>query len=150
MTSDFRPLDGGCECGRVRYRLTAAPRTVHVCHCRQCQRLSGSAFSINAEIRADDLEMIGEAEPELLVVASEATPKGRMWWCPKCATKLYADHYLADENTRYLRVGTLDTGEALPPRAHFFTRSKHPWIVLPPELPAYTTFPNAKDADPAG
>jgi hypothetical protein len=141
MTTSFQPLQGGCECGRIRYRLNSAPRTVHACHCRQCQRLSGSAFSINAEVKVDQIEVIGEAEPELLLVASEATQKGRMWWCVRCATKLWADHYLGAEDTRYLRVGTLDTGEALPPRAHFFTRSKHPWIILPPDLPAYATFP---------
>lgn len=141
MPSGFDPLEGSCECGRIRYRLVAAPRTVHACHCRQCQRLSGSAFSINAEVKAGDIELLGAVEPELLLVASEGSQKGRMWWCSRCATKLYADHHLAPDDTRYLRVGTLDTGESLPPRAHFFTRSKHPWIVLPPDLPAYATLP---------
>src|SRR5579872_5008973 len=97
-TAEFQPLEGGCECGRIRYRLTAAPRTVHACHCRQCQRLSGSAFSINAEVKANEIELLGEAEPELLLVTSEGSQKGRMWWCSRCATKLYADHYLADED----------------------------------------------------
>ena len=150
MNSDFQPLDGGCACGRVRYRLTAAPRTVHACHCRQCQRLSGSAFSINAEIDIRNLDLIGEAPPEVLSVVSEHTQNGRIWRCPKCATKLYSDHFLADEHTRYLHVGTLDQGEALPPRAHFFTRSKHPWIILPPELPTYTTFPHAEESGSSG
>ena len=49
--------EGGCSCGKVRYRLTAEPMFVHCCHCRQCQRITGSAFVINAiiekEIRRD-------------------------------------------------------------------------------------------------
>ena len=55
--------EGGCNCGHVRYRMTSEPLTVNCCHCRMCQRLSGTAFALNAMIEADRIELI-EGEPE--------------------------------------------------------------------------------------
>ena len=49
-------LEGGCACGAVRYRLTSAPMFVHCCHCRDCQRQTGSAFVLNALIEADRVD----------------------------------------------------------------------------------------------
>src|SRR5215475_10243897 len=58
-------LEGGCNCGFVRYRMTSGPIFVNGCHCRMCQRTSGSAFAINAMIEADRVELIGEGVPEI-------------------------------------------------------------------------------------
>lgn len=59
------PLEGGCDCGRVRYRMQTRPLIVHCCHCRWCQRETGSAFALNALIEAERLEHLAE-EPELI------------------------------------------------------------------------------------
>lgn len=131
-------LEGGCSCGRVRYRLTGSPITVNCCHCRQCQRLSGSAFALNAMIEERFIEVLGATEPE--VVSDEGG--GRQWRCPGCNLLLFADHPMMNEDIRILRVGTLDEGEQLAPDAHYFVRSKHPWIALPPDVPAYHALPD--------
>ena len=129
-------FEGGCECGQVRYRLTTAPIFVNCCHCRQCQKLSGSAFAINAMIEADRVELIAGDE----VVADDGTAR-----CPGCGTLLWALHPMFGEALRFVRVGTLDEGEKLPPDAHFFVRSKHPWIPIPAGMPSYETLPGPDD-----
>ncbi len=68
---DRFPLEGGCDCRRVRYRLESAPLFVHCCHCRWCQRESGASFALNAMIEAGRVTLLGE-EPELIDTPSES------------------------------------------------------------------------------
>ncbi len=134
-------LEGGCNCDHVRYRLTSRPIFVNGCHCRLCQRTSGSAFAINAMIEADRVVLIGAGEPEIVLAPGDLPASQTSARCPRCGTSLWGHHHLFGEVIRFVRVGTLDEGEALAPDAHFFTRSKHPWIVLPDGVPAYETLP---------
>ena len=78
-------LTGGCVCGHVRYRMETAPIVVHGCHCRYCQRMSGSAFAVNAMIEADRIILTGEGKPDAIHTAS-ALPAGQMIHrCPRCS-----------------------------------------------------------------
>jgi hypothetical protein len=127
--------EGGCECGAVRYRMTGPPIFVNCCHCRDCQKITGSAFALNALIEADRLELIsGEL----------STDKGASR-CARCQSLLWAEHPDFGERVKFVRVGTLDEGERLAPDAHFFVRSKHPWVVIPEDVPAFETLPGAGD-----
>ena len=131
-------LEGGCACGAVRYRLTDAPMFVHCCHCRDCQRQTGSAFVLNAIIETDRIALLsGDPEP-----APVPTGSGRphdVYRCPACRTALWSD-YGRRPALRFVRTGTLDRPEAVPPDVHIFTRSKLPWIALPPEAPAFAVY----------
>ena len=131
-------IDGGCECGKVRYRLHGPPIFVNCCHCRQCQKLGGSAFALNAMIEADRVEHLSEPE----TVAIEANGAAR---CRECKTLLWGLHPMFGDRIRFLRAGTLDEGERLPPDAHFFVRSKHSWVVLPDGVPCFETLPGEGD-----
>ena len=137
-------LEGGCACGWVRYRMTSAPIFVNCCHCRQCQKISGSAFALNAMIEADRIELIGEGQPEMERAPDARADDPGMARCPRCGTLLWAHHRMTGPKIRFLRAGTLDAGEALAPGAPFFVRSKHPWIALPEGVPAYDTLPQEK------
>lgn len=138
-------LEGGCNCGFVRYRMTSDPIFVNGCHCRLCQRTSGSAFAINAMIEADRVALIGEGAPEI-AHPPENLPAGQTTArCPRCDTALWGHHQMFGEAFRFVHVGTLDAGEALAPDAHFFTRSKHPWVMLPDGVPAFETLPTQDD-----
>lgn len=139
-------MEGGCLCGFVRYRLTSPPMFVNGCHCRMCQKTSGSAFAINAMIEADRVELIGEGEPETVEPPPHLPPGQTGARCPRCGTMLWGHHRMFGEGIRFVYVGTLDEGEHLSPDAHFFTRSKHPWIVLPDGVPVYETLPTDGDA----
>ncbi|TCM21838.1 hypothetical protein EDF56_101514 [Novosphingobium sp. PhB165] len=111
--------EGGCTCGQVRYRLLDDPIVVHCCHCRWCQRESGSAFALNAVIEADRVELIGESAPERIDTPS-----------------LKAD---------FIRVGTLDDPDICPPDVHVFTESKQPWVMLSESAERFEQFYSGKD-----
>lgn len=131
-------MDGGCPCGRVRYRMQGDPITVNACHCRDCQKRSGSAFAVNAMIERDRLEIV--AGP------GAATDPGGNLWCKDCGCALWGTlPDLFGKGIVFLRAGTLDEGERIVPSAHYFVRSKHKWIVVPDGVPAYGTLPGAGD-----
>jgi hypothetical protein len=131
--------EGGCMCGYVRYRMTSDPICVNCCHCRDCQRLSGSAFALNAMIETDRVELIGEGDPD-------AGRSGeQMAACPRCETVLWGYHRMFGRGVRFVRAGTLDMSEPMRPDAHFFTRSKHPWVTVPDGVPAFETLPGPGD-----
>ncbi len=65
------PMDGGCTCGAVRYRMTGGPMFVHCCHCRWCQRETGASFALNAMIEADRVVLL-QGEPEVVATPSES------------------------------------------------------------------------------
>jgi hypothetical protein len=123
-------MDGGCTCRRVRYRLTTAPLFVHCCHCRWCQRETGSAFAMNAMIEADRVVLTSGA-PEIVPTPSLSGKGQRIARCPVCRVALWSNYPGAGDAVRFVRVGTLDDPDALPPDIHIFTQSKQRWVVLP-------------------
>ncbi len=139
MTSRTETFDGGCACGEVRYRLTSRPMFVHCCHCRWCQRESGGAFALNAMIEADRVVLLRGA-PDLVPTPSESGKGQKFWRCPTCRVALWSNYAGSGDAVRFVRVGTLDEPDRLPPDIHIFTQSKQPWVVLPPATPAVPEF----------
>jgi hypothetical protein len=128
-------FEGGCTCRQVRYRMTGRPLFVHCCHCRWCQRETGSAFVINAMIEADRVELLA-GRPEPVVTPSESGKGQKIWRCPACRVALWSNYAGAGDAVDFVRVGTLDDLDRLPPDIHIFTASKQPWVILPPGVPA--------------
>jgi hypothetical protein len=120
---------GGCGCGSVRYRLTRAPLIVHCCHCRWCQRETGSAFVLNALIESDALEL-PSGRPELVPTPSASGKGQQIARCPTCRIALWS-HYGGVAVLSFVRVGTLDEPDRFPPDVHIYTESRQPWVVLP-------------------
>jgi hypothetical protein len=133
------PLEGGCDCGRIRYRMETAPLIVHCCHCRWCQRETGTAFALNALIEAQRLIHL-KAEPELIDTPSQSGRGQKIARCPDCRLALWSNYGGAGPFIRFVRVGTLDTPGALQPHIHIYTTSKQPWVTLPPGVPAVPEF----------
>jgi hypothetical protein len=130
---------GHCTCNFVRYRLTSRPMFVNCCHCRWCQRETGSAFVINATIEADRMELLA-GEVELVDTPSLSGAGQQIARCPKCRVALWSNYSSLGALVRFVRVGTLDEPDRLPPDAHIFTMSKQPWVVLPPGAPVFHEF----------
>lgn len=128
------PIEGGCTCRSVRYRLESAPLFVHCCHCRWCQRESGAAFALNAMIESDRVTNVG-AVPELVDTPSESGLGQKIARCPRCHVAVWSHFAGSGPVTKFVRVGTLDQPDLLPPDVHIFTASKQPWVVLPPGVP---------------
>lgn len=130
MTAPF-PLEGGCDCRFLRYRMETRPLFVHCCHCRWCQRESGASFALNAMIEADRVTNLG-GELEIVDTPS-ASGKGQLIArCPRCKVAVWSNYAGAGPVVKFVRVGTLDNPDALPPDIHIFTASKQPWVVIPP------------------
>jgi hypothetical protein len=134
-TDNILPLDGGCTCGAVRYRMTSKPMFVHCCHCRWCQRETGASFALNALIEADRVSLL-KGEVEVVDTPSNSGKGQRIARCPKCHIALWSNYAGAGDAMRFVRVGTLDEPDRLPPDIHIFTSSKQPWVVLPSDTPA--------------
>jgi hypothetical protein len=123
----------------MRYSLSAEPLFVHACHCRDCQRHTGSAFVINAMVLATDLNI----EKGALSPWPAPAVKGAKHFihrCTACQGAVWSSYGGKATAMVYLRVCTLDDPSTLPPRAHIFTRSKLPWVVLPKDTPAFKTW----------
>ena len=133
------PAEGGCDCRAMRYRMESAPLFVHCCHCRWCQRESGAAFALNAMIEADRVVELGQA-PELVQTPSASGAGQLVARCPKCRIAVWSNYAGAGPVIKFVRVGTLDEPDLLPPDIHIFTASKQPWVMLPPGTPAVPEF----------
>jgi hypothetical protein len=136
MSSDTNAaLEGGCTCRAVRYRMTSAPLFVNCCHCTWCQRESGASFALNAMIEADRVVLL-QGEPEVVNTPSKSGKGQRITRCPACRIALWSNYAGAGDAVRFVRVGTLDEPDRLPPDIHIFTASKQAWVVLPPGMPS--------------
>jgi hypothetical protein len=129
------PLEGHCTCGAVRYRMTVKPLFVHCCHCRWCQRESGASFALNAMIEADRVELLA-GMPEIVNTPSNSGKGQRISRCPACKVALWSNYAGSGDAVRFVRVGTLDQPDQLPPDIHIFTASKQLWVILPAGVPA--------------
>jgi hypothetical protein len=128
-------MNGGCTCRAVRYRMTAKPLFVHCCHCRWCQRETGASFALNAMIESDRVVLLSGA-PEVVLTPSNSGKGQKIARCPQCRIALWSNYGGAGDVVRFVRVGTLDKPDRLPPDIHIFTSSKQPWVVLPRGTPA--------------
>lgn len=142
-------VEGGCTCGAVRYRLVDTPLFVHCCHCRWCQRESGSAFALNAMIEADRVTLLAGA-PEPLRTPSASGRGQTIVRCPHCRVALWSHYAGAGPSVSFVRVGTLDAPDAFPPDIHIFTASKQPWVQLPPEALAVEEYYDRTTCWPSG
>jgi hypothetical protein len=119
--------------------MQSAPLFVHCCHCRWCQRESGASFALNAMIEAD--RVVDLAQPPELVQTPSASGAGQLVArCPKCRIAVWSHYAGAGPVIKFVRVGTLDEPDLLPPDIHIFTASKQPWVVIPEGTPAVSEY----------
>ena len=144
---DERTFEGGCAFRAVRYRMTGRPIVVHCCHCRWCQRETGASFALNAVIESERVELLC-GEVELLVTPSESGKGQTIARCQQCHVAVWSHYAGAGNAAKFVRVGTLDDPDALPPDIHIYTASKQPWIVLPPGARAAPEFYKAAEVWP--
>jgi hypothetical protein len=143
------PAEGGCDCQAVRYRMETEPLFVHCCHCRWCQRESGAAFALNAMIEADRVTNL-RVEPELVDTPSNSGTGQKIARCPSCRIAIWSNYAGAGPLVKFVRVGTLDDPDLLPPDIHIYTESKQPWVVLPAGTPAVPEYYDREKLWPPG
>jgi hypothetical protein len=138
------PAEGGCTCRSVRYRLATEPQFVPCCHCRWCQRETGSAFAINALIESNRVDVLS-GHPEPVATPSNSGRGQTIVRCPHCRIALWSHYAGGGPAFSFVRVGTLDTPDLLPPDIHIFTSSKQRWVVLPKGVPAMPEYYDRND-----
>lgn len=135
--------EGGCACREVRYRMDGPPLIVHACHCRECQRLTGAAFAINALIEADRIQRLSGMLKPVPVIGASGKPQ-TIFRCADCAVALWSHYPGAGDKLCFVRVGTLDEPGRLPPDVHIYTDTKLPWLTLPETVPAFPEYYSAR------
>jgi hypothetical protein len=130
---------GGCLCGAVRYEATGEPSFSLLCHCRDCQRSSGTAYVAAMRVPAAGF-CITKGTPKRFTATSDAGNAVTRWFCGDCGSPLYIQVATRPDIVG-LRVGTLDDPGEFRPEANIFTKSAQPWDHMAPGVPQYDTYP---------
>ena len=147
MESDGKKIySGACGCGLATYQMSSKPMFVHCCHCKECQRQTGSAYVLNAIIEAERVNYNGDVTEHTL-----QTPSGKgqiITRCAACGTAIFSSYLVRLGKLRYIRVGTLYDPAEFPPDVQIFTSSKQPWVPLNPDIPSFEGFYKFEDVWP--
>jgi hypothetical protein len=119
-------LIGGCQCGRVRYRVEPGPTRLVVCHCLMCQKQSGSAFGMSLGMSPRAFQLT-EGELKTFDVTCDSGRIKTCAFCPGCGTRIYNQ----TSGRMSIKAGTLDDTSSLRPVAHYWTKRKQPWVTIP-------------------
>jgi len=139
------PLNGGCACGAIRYQIRAMPLLLYACHCTDCQRHSGSAFSLGLPVAAPAFHIERGRAKAWSFVGAAGIPT-RFWFCDTCGGRVWGER---DGSERVnVRAGTLDDTSWLVPLAHYFMRSAQPWQRLGGDAAEYATLPSETEILP--
>jgi hypothetical protein len=133
---DFAGQEGGCLCGAVRYRVSAAPVRTSACHCRNCQRRTGSAFGIGAYFKEGDVQFL-QGELKTYEYRSDETGRWlRTQFCARCGTTLtWTAEALV--GLRAIAGGSFDHPDWLKIDRHGWTRSKQKWFECPADAQVF-------------
>ena len=131
------PQRGGCTCGEIRFEITSKPLFVHCCHCRWCQRDTGSSFALNALIEADRVRLL-KGDVKVVNTLSHGGKVQKISRCPSCHVAVWSNY--ASNALHIVRVGNLDTPDSMPPDIHIFTATKQSWVLLPPDKPVVAEY----------
>jgi hypothetical protein len=129
--------EGGCACGRVRYRLTDEPLFTHCCHCLNCQRQTGSAFVVNLLIETARVAILASS-PQPVDAPRDDGSTQRIYRCPNCQVAVFSEYGWPE--LLFVRAGALDAPSSVSPDVHIFTKSKLPWVALPESTPAFEIY----------
>lgn len=122
-------MEGGCNCGNIRYKIEGQPVIVAQCHCKNCQRQSGSAFSVNLMVKADGVTTTGDLTTYEDRDTHSGNPVYRRF-CGKCGSPIFSE--LSESNGMVIvKAGTLDDPTGLTPVVSVWTSTKWPWVELP-------------------
>jgi hypothetical protein len=119
-------IDGGCHCGAITYEAEVDPSKVGICHCTDCQILTGTVFRVTVPVPEDKLVMRGE--PTIYVKTAESGNKRAQGFCGSCGTQLFATSVGDGPKVYGLRTGTARQRDRLVPRREVFRRSALAWM----------------------
>ena len=122
------PLVGGCQCGALRYEITQPPLMVYNCHCTNCQKIGGGAFSTPVTV-IEAAFAFTQGKPSTVEWSSDAGNRRFGWFCAECGTRI-AHGQTPAGGILSVRGGTLDDTSWVEPVGDIWTRSAQPWVVF--------------------
>ena len=130
-------IDGTCHCGRVAFEATIDPARVSICHCTDCQTLTGSPFRVTVLTARSDIRLTGAA-PKMYVKVGDNGGRRRQYFCPECGTPVFTS---GDDGTGEwgIRWGCIRQRAELKPARQIWQRSAVPWLNEVDELPGRAT-----------
>ncbi len=131
-------IDGGCHCGAITYQAEADPAKVLICHCTDCQTLSGSAFRIVVPIAEEDFTLLTGALKTYVKTAESGNKRAQVF-CPECGTNIYATSVGDGPKVFGVRVSTARQRDDLPPKRQVWFRSHQQWVTDLEAVPAVDT-----------
>lgn len=130
--SRFERHTGGCQCGAVRYEVSGTVYSLNICHCRDCQKQSGSAFGMSLVIAPDAFMLTSGNLKEFQIEAASGRSK-TCAFCPECGVRIFN----RTSALMSIKAGTLDDVSTLAPTGHYWTKSKQPWLNLDTDIPCH-------------
>ena len=124
-------IDGSCHCGRISYEARVDPERIGLCHCTDCQVMSGSAFRTVALVPAADFRLV-EGEPAEFVKTADSGNRRVQAFCGHCGTALFATEAGETRRAYSIRLGTARQHRQLVPRFECWVESALPWVTLCP------------------
>ena len=122
-------VEGGCHCGAIAYEAEVDPEAARICHCTDCQTLTGSAFRVNVPAPADKFRLT-RGTPKIYIKTADSGNKRAHAFCPECGGPIYSTSPEPDPQSYGLRVGNIDQRAALSaPVRQIWCRSALPWSM---------------------
>ena len=128
-------IDGGCHCGFIAYEGEADPEKAAICHCTDCQKLSGSAFRTVVPVQDSAFKMTG-GEPTIYVKTADSGNQRQQAFCPKCGSPIFSAPPGDGPKSYFVRVGTIRQRDQFVPQSQVWARSKQQWLGDVPSIRA--------------
>ena len=139
------PYQGSCQCGAMKFEISAEPLTVYVCHCHACKKQSGTSYGMAMVVPSDALKMT-EGTPKTYVKTAESGRTADCDFCPECGNRLF--HRLGpDAPITLVKTGLIDNGEGIAPVVELWTQEKDPWVEMSGMLASYEQQPTDRFAE---
>ena len=130
------PFFGGCACGGIRYECSAAPVFMVNCHCRDCQKASGTAYSATVILTAVSLKLL-KGQPKAHYVQADSGNTARRDFCPDCGAPLFAGSS-ARSDFIGIKASSLDDPSWFRPAVDVWTCSAQPWDYMDTNRPKFS------------
>ena len=128
-------IDGRCHCGAIAYEAETDPEKVAICHCTDCQTLSGSAFRTVVATHEGTFRLLS-GDPKIYVKTAESGTPRQQAFCPNCGTPIYSTSVEGAPRIHFIRLGTVRQRRELVPQAQIWSRSALPWLDRIPAIRA--------------
>ena len=126
-------IDGQCHCGFIQYEAEIDPQDMEICHCKDCQVLSGSAFRVVVPAAAEKFKMLG-GQPKIYVKTAANGNLRNQAFCPNCGTPIYGSAAGPVVSGFGIRAGTIRQRDQLTPQHQYWMGSALPWIESLPNI----------------